>query len=347
MATTIVEDFSNIITNFNSLTGESTSKTDWKFTFNKSLGICSDSKIYGNPNVFGNYIEYNNGLKFYGSDTKLVINKSNIYTNPGSTVMEYIGNSDNLKTVTYRINGIASPSNTYYVSYDTFEEVANEFFDEGYNNEETFIGLGDEFVDIGLVILKAPSKMKLKNASLYVNKIKNLGAIGDSSYPDIVEYCDSSLLNESDRIISLVYRKDGKYYSMDGEYPPYDGSDAYNLRYFGSNNISALQLTKLGLDGRLLKGYNFDISDTSSYLKKKLKTSTIYNDLFYPLKENNTTFDSQLINDSNLMTIVYHINYNNGKIILYVSVTVNGNTFTSSTIYSDNLQIVPKTVYKC
>lgn len=335
--TVVSSDFSSIVSNFNNNTSISDS---WKISFNGSTGICVDSKIYANPNIFGNNISYDNGLVLSGSNSQLTISGRNIYSNPGIISMEYIDSTYNLKQIEYKISGFGSSSTNYFVSYDLFEEISSELLVDGYNQQETFLGIGSHSgVDIGIVILKAPSKLKITNQSLYVNKIHSLGAVGDTTFPDITNICESDILSNSDRIISLVYRKEGKYYNLSGEIDLYNNA----FKYFGSGTISELKLTKLGTDGRRFVNVDFTKSKTSStYILNKINSEAILNEVYYPTKSSNLVFDSMLVSNTSELSIKLNMVSDGVNLNIIVSVVIDGKTYESSVIKSNDLSIFPK-----
>ena len=347
MSTTVVETFTNLISNFNNLTSSSTSTTSWNISFNEgSNGFGTSSSILGNPNSFGNAITFeNNSLCLYGSNIPLKLNNSSIYTNPGETKLKYSGTLTNLSSVVFNISGIPQSTNQYYRSYDAFEDISATYLSDSFNYENTFIGLSDSNIEIGIVILKAPSKLKYKNKNQYVNSILGLGAIGNSSYPDYSPICDSSMFSENERIISIVYKQNGKYYDTNGnQILDYSSANSlYSFRYTGSSEISSLNLSNVGSDGRYIKNIVFDNTNVSStYLANLTSKTNIVNESFYPLKENNTWFNSFSISNTNQLSVaITRMIIGSYTNVSFIVTLPNGNKLTSSIIQVPSIDLTP------
>lgn len=348
MASTIVsENFADLIDKFDVNTGVSTTSSgaSWKILFNDTIGSVINSSIYSTPNVYGNHLTYNSSLKLYGSNVAETYEASPIYTNPGLTSLKYNGSVTNLSSFKVTIDSIPNTSNQYYRSYDLFEEISNEFLEDNYQFENTFIGLSNSTMKIGIVILKPPSKLKIKNKNQYTNKILSLGAIGKTSACDLEEVCAESLISENERILALVYYKDGLYYNANGVRINSfsELSDGYAFRYFGSGTITELDLSNIGTDGRVILGSLLNkyasTKYSSPFINSKLNTTNnVLNTSFYPTKDKNLTINSYSINSNNtlIINVSQKIISNKLQLLFNISNGLNAYSYSSLLITLDN-----------
>lgn len=345
MSTSVTYDFSDFISKFDNSTSIS---NDWKVIFNGDYsGIATGDTILSSPSSFGNLIKYNNGLKLYGSSIPLTILGNPIYTNPGETSLRYVGSTENMSSVIFKISEIKNPTTQLYRSYDLFENISNKALEDNYSYEKTFVGLGNGSCKVGLVIIKPPSKLKVRNKNLYVQHIKELGAIGDTSYVDYSEVCDSSLFSENERILSIVYEKNGKYYDVSTltEYTDYNTTKGkYSMMYSGSGSYTPLLLTNIGTDGRKINGgvVNTSLID-SDYVVNKLDSDVVMNNSFYPYKEENTSINVTPINKNNPFEVcVFTSVITDSTLITIKTKDSYGNLISSSSFSIPETNLVPE-----
>lgn len=292
MSVTTIEDFSSLIGNFDNTTSESTSTLRWKLLFSdSSYGISNGYGIVQNPNVFGNSISYDNGLKLFGSNRQVKYLGDYIYDIPGKTSIELISALNESYEFSVKINSFGPTTDQYMRTYDTIDNLEST-----YNNEEIFIGLGGvDGYEYGIVILKPPSRLKIKNMSRYVNEILKRGAIGDSTIFDIDDVCDDAMFTENQRILTTVYRKNGEYlvdnFDNGKPYEMYANNNGFfQYKYPASGNIKALNLVNIGTDGRKMKNINKS-SLTNSHISSRIKNGELLNEFMYPSKANSTIID--------------------------------------------------------
>src|ERR1035437_5506042 len=211
-STTIIENIPELLTNFDITTGHTNGNLSWKIDFNNHGSSSSALGFTEVPVVFGQQILVNNVLSFQPSTTQLAIGAKKIYTNPGTSSMQMLNDVSGLSSFEIDINSFSRSTDYYFRSFDIFESISSDLLDDAYASEEDFFGYSNGNIEVGIVLLKAPNQSKIRNSTSYVNQIFTRGAIGNLAGNSIDTSCTSSLISEDERIITLVYRKNGIYY---------------------------------------------------------------------------------------------------------------------------------------
>lgn len=335
-STTITENIPTLLSNFDITTGHTSGNLSWKIDFNGHGSTSFNEGFIESPIVYGQKILVNDVLSFQPSNTQLNIGAKKIYTNPGTSSIGLLTDVSTLSSFEININSFNRSTDYYFRSFDLFESISSDLLDDSYSTQEDFFGYSNDSIEIGVVLLKAPNQSKIRNPVHYLNQILTRGAIGSIGVNSIDPSCSSSLLSEDERIITLVYKKNGKYYDADGiEISKYVGSeDSINFNYFGSRGIGTLNLSNIGYDGRYIDGFTYDkrLISYESFINDNRAMNTI----FYPKKEHNTVENVYSVNSNNPFKIISSVTAINNIQIISFTVVVNGNTYTTNPISIDN-----------
>lgn len=344
---TIVENIPGLISNFDNLTGKTHSNLDWKVSFNDSIGTISSNSFVEFPSIFGQSIDCTSGMLIQPAKKPLTLGNKKIYTNPGSIEMELTNDVSILSSFEIDISKFYRSTDYYYRSYDLLEKISTDLLDDAYSNCEDFFGYSNGSIEIGIAILKAPNQLKIRNSKKYLDEIINRGAIGRLTNNLIEPICNESTLSEDDRIITILYKKNGKYYSTSGsEIIPFsENNSEYSFNYCGSGNIKPLTLSKIGSDGRSIKNPN--------YIPANIQYSTLFgidnttNISFYPKKQDNSVENMYSISNTNPCKIISSNKIIGNMQLFSFTVAVNGNTYTTSMITIDNEGVYLKPIIRC
>lgn len=334
-STTYQENLQQLVSNYDAMTGKTQGNLPWVITINDRPGKLSGKSIIEYPNANGQSITYDTGLSISPSSIKLSVGNKSIYSNPGYSEISLDRDVSIMSSFEVDIDSINRSSDTYYRSFDLFEQFSHDILGE-YDPQEDFVGYSNGNIDIGVVLLRAPSPNKVKNSPKYLSEISSRGAIGTAGITSLEKVCEESYIYEDDRILTLVYRKAGKYYDFNGnEILPYSlNGDKFNLRYCGSSNISPLTLDNIGYDGRFMRDISYD-SSLISYASSINKEQT-YNTSYLPKKEFNTVINTYGINTNNkLKVLCSHRMVGNLQLIAF-TVLANGYTYSTNPIAVDN-----------
>lgn len=344
--TTVSETLSNFVSSFDSSTSVSSLTYDWKVNFNDTLsGVKSNGTIYSNPNTYGNKLTYDGGLNVFGSSIELTDDSNPIYTIPGKTSITCNEVISGLSSYSLKISSFKNPTDVYYRSFDLLETISDRYLNSNYQGDETFIGIEDgNGYELGIAILKAPSKLKIKNKHSYLERILERGAIGTTSYIDLDNECVENLISEDERIITVVLRKDGTYYDNYSTIYDYalNSNSQYNYRYSTSGGLNGLSLTNIGTDGRYISGLTGVVETGTDYVAEKITLSKISNECYYPLKSNHITFNIKEVTSSNLFTVKSCFVSTTSGYFVYFIVSIGDEVYGTSPIKITSTSIYPK-----
>lgn len=330
--TTITESIPELLTNFDIATSQTVSNLTWKIDFNGQGATTSTDAFIETPAVFGQKIVVNDHLEFKPSTDQLSDGQRKIYTNPGVSSMTLLDNVSGLSSFEISIDSFSRSTNYYMRSFDLFEKISTDLLGDSYVGQEDFFGYVNDNIEIGIVLLKAPPQSKIRNPISYLDEIINRGAVGGRIGNSIDSTCQSSLLSEDERIITLVYKKNGKYYNdKDVEILPYVGeADKLSFNYSGSKDLKPLNLANVGYDGRYLDNFQYD-TRLISY-NTLINNNRALNTIFYPKKEHNTVENVYSINSNNPFKIISSVKVVSNIQIISFIVMCNGHKYTTNPI---------------
>lgn len=335
-STTYTENLSQLVENYDTISGNSTALFKWNILLNGRPGVREQHSILPYPNIANEKIVDNNGeLSIYLASESIKYNKSPIYTNPSTIEFKLDRDISTMSVFEVDISSIKRSSDNRYRSFDLFESLSEDVYGD-YMSQEHLIGYSNGTIDIGVVLLRAPSMNKTKNPRKYLGEIIDRGAIGKLGTTSFDFICNESHINDDEIILALVYRKDGRYYDTNNnEIVKYSTNEYGTLyKYFGSNNIKQFTLSMVGNDGRYLKDNVFDTSLIK--YSNEFIGNPVYNKSFIPKKELNTVENSYSINKNNELKILTSHRQSGDIQIISFLVSVNGNTYSTDPMLIDN-----------
>jgi hypothetical protein len=327
MSTTVIESIDSIIANYDLNTRTSTTEA-FVHTFSYSSGLPIKSL---NTIIPG--LTYS-GAKFTSIPNILQASAGASYpyaTNyeDGKILSKPIGISSAVSIQgKYSLTKLDSLGEKNAISYDLFETL-----NPSYQAQSIDFGIVIGTYEIYVSFLRGPSNQKITSPAIFVEQTEYLNPFWNKGTADINDVCPSNLI-ANDMIATIRIKKDGVFIDTVGkEIVDYSTLNTlYQLRTIASGSFKALNLTRLGTDGR---------NTSLSYLKTipfkqniDLKTTSdvVYNDVYYPLKTDNTTFPADNVSTGNPLDIAMNIRYNNSKTTLGVifTVTLNGSMIATS-----------------
>ena len=327
MSTTIVETIDSIIGNYDLSTRTSTTEAFvHSFSYSSGLPIkVVDSIVPGMTYSGAKFTSIPNVLQSSaGASYSYATNyeKGQISSKPIGIL------SSASIQAKYTISKLDSVGEKNSISYDLFETL-----NPSYQAQSIDFGILIGTYEIYVSFLRGPSNQKITAPAVFLELTEYLNPFWSKGTADINDVCPSNLI-ANDMIATIRIKKDGKFINTSGvEIVDYSVLNSlYQLRTIASGTFQALNLTRLGTDGRnipvsFLKNIKF-----SQNIDLRTNSPILYNDVYYPLKTDNTTFNADSVSASNPLDIVMNIRYNNSKTTLGVTFTVslNGSAIATS-----------------
>lgn len=327
MSTTVIESIDSIIANYDLNTRTSTTNA-FVHTFSYSSGLPIKSL---NSIVPG--LTYS-GAKFTSIPNILQASAGASYpyaTNyeDGKISSKPLGISSAVSIQgKYALTKLDSLGEKNAISYDLFETL-----NPSYQAQSIDFGILIGTYEIYVSFLRGPSNQKITNPAVFVEQTEYLNPFWNKGTADINDVCPSNLL-ANDMIATIRIKKDGLFIDTTGnEVVDYSTLNSlYQLRSIASGSFQALNLTRLGTDGRHTALSYLKTIPFSHKIDLRTNSPILYNDVYYPLKTDNTTFNADNVSSGNPLEVVMNIRYNNSKTTLGVifTVTLNGSNVATS-----------------